>query len=387
MFNDISKTTDVKLYKEGSLIFDYDNPEKRNLVILLSGKALMYENYKTDKTSLGEMPVKSQYGLHDIFYDTKKNITIVAQTNVTIVSITKKEFKNFLAKNAECSYEFLQLLTTELSTANDTVNELLIKIAREIPVSVVMKDATKKNLLYPEKYKFYDIPMKKESRNFLIDTQQICPNCKSKFFAKIPHFSSLRTAKSMDWDMKLNYNDFEIWWHNILTCPHCYFSAILEYFSDPDVLDKSPDIDAKLAEIKPIIEFDFDAPKTIDLVFAMHYLALICADGYKNTYLIKSKIWMQLTYLSQECLDIDMIGDSIIKAKLSNEDLLGKTRLTPEQEQITNLTLAHLNFRLNNFQVAYRYLSDVITNKNGMPIYKRIAENKIEMVKKKNTAK
>ena len=85
----------------------------------------------------------------------------------------------------------------------------------------------------------------------------------------------------MRYDLRKRYKGFQAEWYDILTCPHCYFSMLFDYFIEPVRFQKEK-IQEALAAAKNETALDFTAERDLDFVFAAHYLALLCSPAFPS---------------------------------------------------------------------------------------------------------
>ena len=205
-----------------------------------------------------------------------------------------------------------------------------------------------------------------------------CPCCKKKFKDFKIFSSKLYESAPMRYDLRKFYTDFQPTWYDVVTCGHCYFSTVQScYAASRPVLVKK--IENELAAARSSILLDFEAQRDIDFVFASHYLALLCADGYMSfADPIRAKVWGNLSWLYEDVGDGEMERFAARNAAEAYENVYKETQLTPVQEQTTCLSIAGMQIRAGIDNDLKKYLFQVKTIKTGEKAYIKMAEDIME---------
>jgi len=235
--------------------------------------------------------------------------------------------------------------------------------------------------IYPEGHKLYPVVLRPEQHKFLLETEYTCPNCGKKFQGEKLLASRLVPSKAVRYDMRKFYKDYTPEWYEIKTCPHCYFSMFGELFAEKRKLSKDAVADA-LQKARSLILLDFEKERDVNLVFTMHYLALLCAAGYANKLQLDRRLWTSLNWLYEDVGDDEMMRYTAKKAAEANEKVYELSELSPEQEQMILLSAAAM---LHRAGVAddnvLKYLMSVKLVKGGKKIYSGLADDLLEAVR------
>ena len=182
----------------------------------------------------------------------------------------------------------------------------------------------------------------------------------------------------MRFDLRKYYTDFQTEWYDIISCKHCYFSTISSYYAEGKPVLKQK-IEDELTKARASVFLDFDAERDIDFVFKMHYLALLCAEGYLSAAVpVRAKIWGNLSWLYEDVGDTEMERFAAEKAASAYEDVYTGTRMTPTQEQTTCLSIAGMQRRAGVDRNLKKYLFQVKTIKMGDKAYVKFADDIME---------
>jgi len=229
--------------------------------------------------------------------------------------------------------------------------------------------------LYPPGHKQYPGITKPEYSALVFPKDYICPYCKSSFKDFRVFRSKLYESTPMRYDLRKYFSDFQTEWYDILTCRVCYFSTFHNYFTDPKPIQKAK-IETKLAETRQEVNLDFDAERDIDFVFTIHYLSILCSDGYPTMgKQIRAKLWGNLSWLYEDVSDDEMTKFAATKAAETYEQVYTESRLTPVQEQITCLSIAGMQHRAGIDNNLKKFLFTAKTLTAGDKTYAKLAED------------
>ena len=236
--------------------------------------------------------------------------------------------------------------------------------------------------IFPEGHKSYPGVTKPNFLHLVYEKDYTCPYCKQKFYDYRIFSSKLYESAPMRYDLRRFYTDFQSEWYDIVTCRHCYFSTISGYYTDSRPLLKQK-IEHEITDARESVHLDFEAPRDIDFVFAAHYLALICAEGYLSyANPLRAKIWGNISWLYEDVGDAQMEKFSAEKAAAAYELVYSSTKLTPVQEQMTCLSIAGMQMRAGIDRDLRKYLYQVKTTKSGEKAYANMAEDLMEDLRK-----
>jgi len=251
-------------------------------------------------------------------------------------------------------------------------NDIFENYQAPTPVVEVIEAKSK---LFPEGHKHYKGIVKPEYMALVFPKDYKCPYCKMAFKDYRVFRSKLYECAPMRFDLRKYFTDFQTEWYDILTCRSCLFSTFHNYFTDPKPIQKAK-IDKQLVETRSEIHLDFDDEREIDFVFTVHYLAILCSDGYPSMgKQIRAKLWGNLSWLYEDVEDGEMAKFAAEKAAEAYEQVYTETRLTPIQEQITCLSIAGMQHRAGIDNNLKKFLFTAKTLLAGDKTYAKLAED------------
>ena len=229
--------------------------------------------------------------------------------------------------------------------------------------------------IFPEGHKHFANITKPEYLPLVFPKEYKCPYCKASFKDYRVFRSKLYENRPMRFDLRKYFTDFQTEWYDILTCRSCYFSTFHNYFTEPKPIQKAK-IEAALTKAKSEILLDFEDERNIDFVFTVHYLAILCADGYPSVgKQIRAKLWGNLSWLYEDVEDDAMAKFAAIKAAEAYEQVYTESRLTPVQEQITCLSIAGMQHRAGIDKNLKKFIFTAKTLLAGDKTYAKLAED------------
>ncbi|MEG2295650.1 MAG: DUF2225 domain-containing protein [Oscillospiraceae bacterium] len=378
--------SNLKSFKQGEVIIRENDTLISEMFILLAGTVGVYKAFDSEHPlHISELQPGSVFGEMSLFTNEPRSTSVVASTNVTAICISKENFFQVIQENPSATIQIIESLCKRLSEVNDrmvAMNNALSPVSpTNSPPKEIKAQPSISLSLFPENHGIYPTQEPASFASYTLSTNVTCPFCETTFLAKMPYVSKLKISKTTDCDMRKHTVDFDTTWYDIITCPHCYFSSFTTFFDNKAIFSKTAEIQNVLEKIKKETILDFDQPRTLDFVFAMYYLSLICAKSYTNEKQIIAKLWLQLSYLYEDTNDSVMYLYAITKASESYELFYGTSNMKVEQEQSCCLILAHLFFVLSQLDKSMFYLTKVRTNKEGPAMFKRLCDVKIDEIR------
>ena len=244
--------------------------------------------------------------------------------------------------------------------------------------------------ILPEVYPDFFLPGHKcypnithpEYKNFVFQKEYTCPHCKQTFESHQISYTRLvadpALSKKMRLDFHIFYKNFEAEWYDVITCPHCYFSSLIDMFIKPPYVRKEQ-FDKELLQIRASMMLDFSAERTLDFVFMQHYIALACSRAFSAKYKqINACLWMNLCWLYRSVQDQEMVRLAEDKTIEAYAEMYRDCDLSSEQQQRTCLTIAGIYFDREDFAMAREWAFAVRMNRDGKVIYRNLAQSIID---------
>lgn len=229
--------------------------------------------------------------------------------------------------------------------------------------------------LFPEGHGCYRLPLENEDRALMMEKSHTCPICKKEFKTMAVRTSKL-VVDRVDSDMRSRYKGVEPLYYDVVTCPNCLYSAMSDMFNSPDYSKIEPL--KELQGLKGEVESMFSAPVDAFSVFAGYYLALLCAPKcFAAHQMAAAKLLVKLGRVYQDCGDAKMEEQTAKRALDSYMYIYLNEKSTPAMDQQLCIIIGELNLKVNDLKNARDFFFKAKTNKEGTPLLKMQAENRL----------
>lgn len=415
----------VKNFQEKQIIF-YEGDTEKILYKILSGKIAFYTNYgMPGETLLGISAAPNYFGTMTILAGAPASYTAVAMEKSTVLYLPDSELESFPKSDPANALATMKTLAGALNDSDRKLRALLAELRKlskgssedaaalaaladtytadalvldrftpyvpkveAAPVSAPAVAAAAGSVQMPEPYlpghKSYPGIVHPEYKKYLIKNEYTCPHCGQKFSANRVQTSKLipirSNAEAHRYDLRVTYNDFETEWHEIISCPNCYFSAFDSYFNESKSLYRSR-YESKLAKLCDNIAIDFTADQNLDAAFAQHYLALTCAGGFTDHRQITARVWINLVRLYQDAGEPELAEIAEKNALEAYQNVFMEVELSEGQEQRLCLTVAGILYARGDKRAAREWAARVRQGSGDRSAYWTMAEQLIQDVR------
>ncbi len=379
----LASRANVLKFDNGALIAK-ENEDCSEMFILLIGKINIVKNYGLANERVVEVLTPGNiFNLVNFFNESPCTETAVAVGETTVASINKANYVSLAKKNINL---FIQLLETLSYSASKMQNQIRLQDLEKQKLLEhynIKEEDFYRSILYPNGHGNYSLVRPDEFNEFLYPHSYTCPHCNQSFDSVTALSSKLVAKGELSCDLRRHYQSFDVLWYEVVTCPHCYFSSFESGFENSIRLKKQLFSD-KLELIKKNFNIDFKEPKTLDQVFASHYLALICSAGFESKKQIDSKLWLSLSWLYEDVKDAKMLELANEKALEATKLYYSETELSSEATQINLMILGTLARKTKRYNDAMLYLSKAMSVRDGRPAYKRIIDIEMDEIRYRN---
>lgn len=377
----LANKSSIKKFNAGSVIINENENDCDEMYILLIGKVRIIKNYELPNEVIIETITPGNiFGEMNFFYEGPSNTTAIAIEDTTVASITKNNYINIAKKNNALFIQLMEVLSERVIKAQNDVklmNSLKMKLIKENNID---EKTFYKSLLFPKEHATYSMIRPEEFENYIYPQTYTCPYCNQTFEDFVPLSSKLVLKGDLSCNMRRIYQSFDPIWYEVITCPHCYFSALENGFNSDEKIKKELIAD-QLDLIRMELNLNFDEPRDIEQVFASHYLALICSNGFDKKKQIDAKLWLSISWLYSDINDVNMERFAVEKALEFTDVYYSECDLSPEARQVALMILGTLARKLGNYNDSILYLSKAITVPTGKSVYKRLIELEIDEIR------
>lgn len=390
--------------------------EKQKCVYkIISGTVAFYTNYgKINRMRAGERSAPDYFGEIMLLADQPSYCTMVAESPVTALQVSEEDFANFLRKNAQNGIYMVQTMAENLRMVHININkaQLLSQIeqaaAQAVPDLGILRslvqpevsarleshfgqeDAEKPQkkeesgyALLPGHPGYTQVPLP-DCTQFLYEKEYTCPHC-GKAFQGV-RIATLKLTPIHDaigkerYDFRMIYENFRSEWFEIVSCPHCYFSAFADLFQSHEPPRKEY-YTKKLTEARAMVPNDFLQKRTMEDVFTQHYLAMLCADAYQNNLMNKAQLWQNIAWLYEDQKETALMEEALERTMEAYEEVYSVCELSSAQMQRIFLVIAGILYQKGERMEARRWLMEVKQLRDGKPIYTNMADRLIQLIR------
>ncbi len=265
------------------------------------------------------------------------------------------------------------------NSANSEQGEQEVEYLVNAKPSLVINDIS---ILFPNGHKKYPDIIQPEYSKLTFEANFTCPHCQHAFKGRKVFESKLVEAKPARYDGRKYHKDFSLEWYSITTCPKCYFSTLTSLFDPSKPVFKAKTQDT-LPAAKASIQLDFENERDINYVFAIHYLAILCAQAQTNTNSILFRLWSALSYLYEDIGDKAMHQFACQNAADAGQQMYTTSNLNAEQEQSVCMTTAGMFFNVGNITESRKWIFRVKSNRLGKKVLVDRADDLIDIINAK----
>lgn len=394
----------------------HEGEQQKIVYKLVFGTVAFHTNYgKINHMRVGERTAPDYFGEIMLLVDVPTYCTIVAENAVTALRVSEEDFDNFLQRDAQNPSYIVGEMADNLQMAQIYIDrERLLQEIAQAATQVVMDLNILRSLVQPEisarlaihfgragsianaekehilqelylpGHKDYSDVLLPDCTEFLYEKEYTCPHCKQPFegvciasMKLIPVYGSYEEER---YDFRMIYRDFCAEWYDIVTCPHCYFSAFSDTFRTDEIPSKGR-YAARLAEIRAALPTDFWKEQTLARVFTQHYLALVCAEAFQNELMSKAQIWQNISWLYEDQKDTELHEAALQRTMDAYKEVYSYCDLTPAQMQRIFLIIADILYHKGKRQAARRWLMQTKMLREGKPIYVNMADKLIQIIR------
>ncbi len=209
--------------------------------------------------------------------------------------------------------------------------------------------------LFPEGHGLYSLKLCDPESPYLMTKSFTCPVCGGSFTASVVRSSKL-VVTATDPDLRNYYKDIEPLYYEVVTCPHCLYSALQDVFDKPD--KKRPAIREAMEAVRNGVQIPLGPDKTTETVFAGYYLALHCAPvSFDNHRLHMGRLLYKLSRVYRDAGDEAMEKSTAGQALEHFLHVYSTTSMPQSQEQQLCINIAELYFKQNDYNNAVTFFA------------------------------
>jgi uncharacterized protein (DUF2225 family) len=350
------------------------------MYIVLQGTVGIFKNYQMlNETQLSTVESGNFFGEMTLFLGKGRTSTAVATSEVIALEVSRSNVLEIFSKQPEITYTLMQGLCRRID-ALDTSNQFLNTEAKKDSASSVMTSGG--SPLFPEAHGNYILPIDNTPSEFLFEDTVKCPIC-GHTFSNLTILVSKLTQESKDDDHRIRYKGVEPLYYEAVSCPNCLYSAMVDLFKEIEVTKRMAEsLRETMAPYIGNTEIRTGKDRDTFTVFASCYLAILGAPRcFYEHQRITARLWRNLGRIYDDCSDERMMEYALRKSV--EEYLYSYSHFDIEGKNMQQLcfVIGELQYKLGDLLKAREFLYAAMVNREGNPVIKRQAEDRLETVK------
>ena len=396
----------LRKYAAGTVVIRNGSVE---MIVIFKGEAAIYPKEQPNQPAVATLGAGDVFGEDALILGAPQSAMVVAVTDVFVLLLDRENIVSFIHEEPELTFELMKFLCDRQKAGGKPAHVKHVAPKTQPPKAVVHPAAepapspkaapapqpatmavepvavnaniepSGMSSLFPVGHGSYQLTLNNGDAAHLLEKEYDCPVCHFQFKAKKVKGSKLIVERT-DPDMRSHYQGVEPLYYDVVTCPHCLFSALVEQFDAPDMV--RADLRSMLQAYQPDVTVKTGIELDTFSVFAGYYLALLCAPKcFQAHHLATAKLWLKLSRIYQDCGDGAM---ELVTAQKALDEYLYvymNERNTPEQDQQLCVILGELYIKQGDLRNARDYYFKAKTNRQGSQVLKMQAEDRLAAIK------
>ncbi|MCL2199775.1 MAG: DUF2225 domain-containing protein [Defluviitaleaceae bacterium] len=404
----------AKKFTAGQIISQEGGPKSTEMCVIIEGQVGVYKSMPQEK-KIATLTKGDFFGEMALFLDKEHSATVVAETDVFLMVITREAVFNFMETQPQLIFAIIQTLCDRLDKANRRISGAKIPgttiepiptpqpvappppppapppaagLISDMPPEGFAPPPPKKTTiempkdLFPADHDVYDLAPAPKPAELVYKKTFKCPVCEKSFQAYSVRTTRLKLL-NRDKDFRSHYQDIDTAYYEIITCPECYFSMLETGFNQHIIARFKESIGQITRYKKHFGKINLIEDRSINPVFIGYYLALKGAPlFYKNHHMNTAKLWLRLMWLYDDVKDGAMKDYAARKAHASYLSAFESTDITGEAIQQLSVLMGELSLVIKDLPSAKTFFVKARSNKDGNKSLLSQAEDGIETIRR-----
>ncbi|MDR2357407.1 MAG: DUF2225 domain-containing protein [Oscillospiraceae bacterium] len=376
----ILKLSSIKRFPRNQIIAKEGDGSSDGMYIVLQGSVGIFKNYRMlNEKRLSTVDAGNFFGEMSLFLGKGRSFTAAALDDVIALEISRSNVLEIFSKQPEITYTLMQGLCRRIDTLNTSNQFLHTEVKKESSSKMLISGDSP---LFPEGHGNYILPIDNTPSDFLFEDTVKCPICGHKFPNLTVLISKLEQV-SKDDDYRIRYKGVEPMYYEAVSCPNCLYSAMADLFKDIEVTKRMAEsLREAMAPYVGNIEIRAGKERDTFTVFASYYLAILGAPlCFYEHQRITARLWRNLGRIYDDSSDERMMEYALRKSV--EEYLYSYSHFDIEGKNMQQLcfVIGELQYKLGDLPKAREFLYSAMVNREGNPVIKRQAEDRLETVK------
>ena len=318
----LRKISTPKQFVKNDYVCHEGQPGNEMYIILKGSVGIYITSTIGTLTQVATIQTGDFFGEMAIFDNLPRSASCIALEDTVVVAVTKDNLQQFLETCPEIAKQMLENMSGRIRKLDAELyqNNRFVK-NRHVPKFQIPAEFKMGHVIKPP----YQDPQ------YLVNYKQACPICGKAVTVKDIKRNILEEEK-FDYDCRVTYKGCNPLWHEVIHCPHCYYSNhYLRFFGlnnfEFEVVEK-----LLRNEHKPIVEARLERRSDFDWL-VLRYLQAININEHINPgeNVLIGGMWRNLYWLSKDVSDVEF-------AKYCAQKVIEKYRAAIDGSEFADIT-------------------------------------------------
>ena len=290
----LRKISKSKQFAKDDYICHEGQPGEEMYIILKGSVGIFVTNTLGTLNQVATMKEGGFFGEMAIFDNLPRSASCIAMEDTICVAIDKSNLKEFLVTCPDIAIQMLNNMSGRVRKLNDDLyksnrgSKLMLETKFEMPAEYGFRHIVKEPYQDPR---------------FFVKYEQACPVC-GKRVEVVDIKRNILEARKVDLDGRITYMSCDPLWHEVLSCPNCYYTNHYLRFFNINAIDRPLVAQVLENEHKAVVE-DKDANRSEFDILVMKYLQAIHINETINpdANVWIGGLWRNLYWLVKDSLD------------------------------------------------------------------------------------
>lgn len=365
----LQRISKPKHFAKDDYICHEGQPGNEMYIILKGSVGIYVTNTLGTLNQVATMKDGGFFGEMAIFDNLPRSASCIALEDTICMAVDKDNLKEFLVTCPDIAIQMLNNMSGRVRNLNDE----LYKSNRGSEKIIVTK------FRIPEEYSFrHVVKMPYQDSRFFTEYEQACPIC-GKQIKVVDIKRNVLQVRGVDLDGRITYAACDPLWHEVLSCPHCYYTNYYLRFFTINEEEREMVAEILRKEYKPVVE-DNETERSEFDILVMKYLQAIHLNETirKDANVWIGGLWRNLYWLVKDSMDIKFASYCAKHAIEKFEKAIKQNEIFDDISRGSiSLSLASMMVELGETKAAYNYLGIAIECPD-----KRIRENAVQLQQK-----
>lgn len=343
----LQKISTPKLFQKNECICYEGQPGNEMYIILKGSVGVFLTSSVGTLNRVTTMEAGNFFGEMALFDNLPRSASCVAMEETLVVAITKDNLLDFLETCPELAMQMMEKMSGRVRKTNDELYKNNRFVKRYVP-----------KFALPASYQSGRVSRKVvQSPKYLREYKQACPIC-GKAISVTDLKRNLLEEEEFGVDGRVYYKGANPLWHEIISCPHCYYANHYLKFFGIHNFEYERVKEILINEHRPIMEARLEKRSDFDWL-VINYLRAIHINEHINSgaYALIGGMWRNLYWLSKDASYKEFADYCAQQAMEKYQAAMEDNQFFDDLERASvALSLVNLQIYLGIYKNTLRYL-------------------------------